>query len=109
MNGSASGLIFGFFSSCFSASWENLVHGTRGEYLSAFRRKTTPWSSYEITSPVTDVPSVKGNVSAPTATNSPQSQRPRIVQKLLRTKNFYKMQTRRERKFSSKRGGRVAG
>jgi len=45
-------------------------------------------SLYEITSPVTDVPSVKGNVSAPTATNSPQSQRPEIVQKILRTKNF---------------------
>src|ERR1039458_1574788 len=29
MNGSASGLIFGFFSSCFSASWANLVHVTR--------------------------------------------------------------------------------
>jgi hypothetical protein len=27
-------------------------------------------------------------VSAPTATNSPQSQRPKIVQKILRTKNF---------------------
>jgi hypothetical protein len=43
---------------------------------------------YEITSPVTDVPSVKGNVSAPAATNSPQSQRPEIIQKILRTRNF---------------------
>jgi hypothetical protein len=27
-------------------------------------------------------------VSAPTATNSPQSQRPKIVKKILRTENF---------------------
>ena len=88
MNGSASGLILGLFASCLSASWENFVHGTRWEYLSTSSRKTTPLSLYEITSPVTDVPSVKGNVSAPTATNSPQSQRPKIVKKILRTENF---------------------
>src|ERR1035437_9046137 len=101
MNGSASGLIFGFFSSCFSASWENFVHGTRGEYLSTFRRKTTPLSLYEITSPVTDVPSVKENVSAPTATNNPQSQRPKNAQTILRTRNFLQIQAWRERKFSA--------
>ena len=88
MNGSANGLIFGFFASCLSASWENFVHGTRSEYLSTSRRKMTPLSLYEMTSPVTDLPSVKGNVSAPTATNNPQSQRPEIVQTILRTRNF---------------------
>jgi hypothetical protein len=60
----------------------------RWEYLSPSSRKTTPLSLYEITSPVSDVPSFRGNVSAPTATNSPQSQRPEIVQKILRTKSF---------------------
>ncbi len=60
MNGSASGLTLGLFASSLSASWENFVHGTRWEYWSTFRRKTTPLSLYEMTSPVTDVPSVNG-------------------------------------------------
>src|SRR5208283_5007101 len=85
MNGSANSRIFGLADSCLSASWVNFVHGTRSEYLSTSCRKTMPLSLYEITSPVMDVPSVKAYVSAPAATNSPQSQKPRMVQKILCT------------------------
>jgi hypothetical protein len=89
MNGSASDRSFGFFASCFSPSWENFVHGMREVYLSpSSSRKMTPVSLNVITSPVSDVPSVKGYVSEPTATNNPQSQRLEIVQKILRTKKL---------------------
>jgi hypothetical protein len=47
-----------------------------------------PLSLNETTSPLTVVPEASGNDSAPAAASSPQSQKPAIVQRILRTGAF---------------------